>query len=238
MNKAKILEGLYIDHEWGELNSIKIKNNECIPICTVTSEQDAKNLIEAIKDLQEEYEKQNKQLIRATHYNALCIEAIKDFIYHNDTKAITNIVKQLEPRYSNYYTTPVNFAGLNQEYKNVLLRDIAPHHGDIFYNNEDGKFYIFIETKNNNYCFRKDGPDSSNIYECTVDVVGITMIPCYSIHQLWNFLEQYYDDGIRIIKQGDIYNVYPANWESCIGIDKDKLGAMWNAVIRTIRDRA
>ena len=64
------------------------------------------------------------------------------------------------------------------------------------------------------------------------------MIPCYSIHQLWNFLEQYYDDGIRIIKQGDIYNVYPANWESCIGIDKDKLGAMWKAVIRTIRDRA
>lgn len=229
-----MLNGLYAE---ATITSkyINIKNGRNELICRVKSVDDAKRLVEEVGKLLDENKEYFEKLVNATHINGLYLEALKELAYYGNPKLAEEILGGLEPKFSENHTTPKRFLGLDERVREKLLKEIEPCKGDIFYNINDEKFYIFKEASNELYYFYPDSPESPGGYCCKISDVGSNIIPCYTIHQLWDIMEKHVEEGINLIKQQGMYKVYSPVGD-CFGGDQDKLTALWYSALNVLSE--
>lgn len=229
-----MLNGLHADINT-DSKYINIKNSRNELICRVISLTDAKRLVGEVGKLQDENKMYFEKLVNATHNSGLYLEALKELVYNNNPELAEEVLGSLEPKFSENHTTPKRFLGLDERVREKLLKEIEPCKGDIFYNINDEKFYIFKEASNELYYFYPDSPESPGGYCCKISDVGNNIIPCYTYHQLWNVLEKRVKEGINIIKQHGMYKVYSTIGD-CFGGDQDKLTALWYSALNVLSE--
>jgi hypothetical protein len=227
-----MLNGLYAE---AAITSkyINIKNGRNELICRVKSIDDAKRLVEEVGKLLDENKEYFEKLVNAAHINGLYLEALEELAYYGNPKLAEEVLGGLEPRFSENHTSPNLFLGLDEQVQKILLDETDPKRGDVFYNMNDKKFYIFVEADNELYYFYPDSPESPVGYCCKISDVGSNIIPCYTIHQLWDIMEKHVKEGINLIKQHGMYKVYSTIGD-CFGGDQDKLTALWYSTLNVI----
>lgn len=226
-----MLKGIYVDVN-ADSNIFKIKNGRNDVICKVTDLESALALVNEIKKLQDDIRNTFNKLVEATHFNGIYLYAIKEFIYNNNPAPAEEVLAEINPKFSENHTTPNQFLELNESNRKFLIDEIVVHEGDVFYNAIDKEFIIFKEIYKGIYNFSTK--ELLKGYSCDKSCIGENVIPCYTPHQLWNFLENFLNEKVEIKSKEGEYKVYSPVFGSCLGSSKDKLEALWNSVINLL----
>ena len=185
-----------------------------------------------ILELQNESDDLTNKLTKAVHANGIYLDAMEEMIYNNNPTPAEDLLAKIEPRFSENHTAPNQFLQLNKLNQKSLIRNIPLNKGDVFYHTEKKTFLLLIGKKEREFAFK------GYLYcQYDDDSIGDYLIPCYTLHQLWDFLEDYLDASIEIKLEGVIYKVCSNDLIAELGFGKTKMEALWNSVVNVLDGR-
>lgn len=191
-----------------------------------------KLLQERIQELTKTNEDLLNKLTKTAMTNGDLIKILKEVVYNNNTTPAEEYLKEVEPSFDVYHTRPQEFLDLSKKQQRTLLDNIPLNIGDIFYYIEDKSFYTLCSIDENIVLYSSDFTGES-YFKPTV--IGKQLIPCYSIHQLWYFIEGYLNEMIEIRTEEKNYAIYSPGLDKYLGFSTNKIKSLWNTVVNITR---
>lgn len=226
-----MLNGIYVDVNV-DSNIFKIRNGRNDVICEVTDLESALTLVNEIKELQNDIRNTFNRLVKATYFNGIYLDAIIEAINNNNPAPAKKILAEFGPKFSVNHTTPSQFLDLNEGSQKFLKGSILFNRGDILYCSENKVFYIICNKKEEDIILYS--PDFEGEAHFSYEEVKEKFIPCYSVHQLWDFLENYLDNAIEIKSKEKTYEVYSCSSGNNLGVGDTKIDALWNSMVNIL----
>jgi hypothetical protein len=191
-----------------------------------------KLLQERIQELTKTNEDLLNKLTKTAMTNGDLIKILKEVVYNNNTTPAEEYLKEVEPSFDVYHTRPQEFLDLSEKQQRTLLDNIPLNIGDIFYCIEDKSFYTLCSIDENIVLY---SPDFTGESYFKPTVIGEQLIPCYSAHQLWYFIDYFLDETTDIRLTKGLYGVYLPCLERYMGFGNSKIEALWKTVVNITR---
>lgn len=170
------------------------------------------------------------KLIQAGINYTKAVKALRELYYKGNPIPAKEFLEKLEPNFREDYTTPNQFLELSNGQQRILLKNIPLTKGDVFWDVKKDDFLILI---NDNKLLNIRLTFCINF---SIDEIGTIYVPCYTLHQLWDFLENYTGLKVSILHNDVGYKVTQlgGNDYSNLGIGATKLEAIWNAIVKSL----
>ena len=236
------LDDLYIEIN-ASSNNFKVKNKNGDKVQIFYTLEDAISFIQDIKlhqnrtiELQSEKQELINHLTNAAKKNGELINILKEIVYNNNTSPAEEFLKELEPSFNKNHTKPNDFEKLTKKQQKILLENIPLEKGDVLYY-KDKKMFLTFDTIVNSVLLCTNISNIS-LYNIDKKDLGEKLIPIYTIHQLWYFIENKATITISPFTEdayaADIRNKDFKN--SLIGTvtDGDKLNLFWQSTLLII----
>lgn len=191
-----------------------------------------KLLQERIQELTKTNEDLLNKLTKTAMTNGDLIKILKELVYNNNIAPAEEYLHKIDPSFDIYHTKPQQFLDLSEKQQRILLDNIPLNIGNIFYSREDKSFYILCSIDENIVLYSSDS--TGEMYYRPI-AIGEQLIPCYSIHQLWYFIEGYLNEMIEIRTEEKNYAIYSSGLDKYLGFSTNKIKSLWNTVVNITR---
>lgn len=191
-----------------------------------------KLLQERIQELTKTNEDLLDKLTKTAMTNGDLIKILKELVYNNNITPAEEYLHKIDPSFDIYHTKPQQFLDLSEKQQRILLDNIPLNIGDIFYCIEDKSFYTLCDINENIVLYSSDFTGESYFKPIAI---GEQLIPCYSIHQLWYFIEGYLNEVIEIRTEEKNYAIYSSGLDKYLGFSTNKIESLWNTVVNITR---